>query len=277
MTHVLVTGATGFVGRHVVRALTSAGASVVAVVRSTVDAAHDTRLPSGTTIVTTTDLFTESAAWWQQQCAGVDVIVHAAWYAEPGRYLQAPQNIDCLIGSLNLARGAGLAGVRRFVGIGTCFEYDLAPGLLSLDTPLKPLTPYAAAKASLFTMLSQWLPLQSVEFAWCRLFYLHGEGEDERRLVPYLRKQLARGESAELSHGTQIRDFLDVVDAARKIATVALGTLQGPLNICSGVPVTVRELALSIAAEYGRPDLLNFGSRPDNLVDPPRVVGVPSL
>jgi dTDP-6-deoxy-L-talose 4-dehydrogenase (NAD+) len=126
-------------------------------------------------------------------------------------------------------------------------------------------------------MLSQWLPLQSVEFAWCRLFYLHGEGEDERRLVPYLRKQLARGEPAELSHGTQIRDFLDVVDAARKIATVALGTLQGPLNICSGVPVTVRELALSIAAEYGRPDLLNFGSRPDNLVDPPRVVGVPSL
>jgi dTDP-6-deoxy-L-talose 4-dehydrogenase (NAD+) len=72
-----------------------------------------------------------------------------------------------------------------------------------------------------------------------------------------------------------VRDFLDVRDAGRMIADVALGTVTGPVNICSGVPTTVRQLAERIADEYGRRDLLRFGVRPDNLFDPPRVVGIP--
>ncbi len=190
------------------------------------------------------------------------------------RYLQSPLNLDCLAGTLRLAQGASRARVRRFVGIGTCFEYDLAAGMLGVQTPLKPSTPYAAAKAAAFLALSQYLPQQGVEFAWARLFYLYGEGEDERRLVPYLRARLSAGEPAELTSGTQIRDYLDVRDAGRMIAEAARGTVQGPLNICSGEPVMVRALAERIADEYGRRDLLRFGARPDNLVDPPVVVGL---
>ena len=184
--------------------------------------------------------------------------------------------MDCLIGSLNLAKGAVIAGVKRYVGIGTCFEYDLSAGVLSTDTPLNPLTPYAGTKAALYMGLSQWLSEQSVEFAWCRLFYLYGEGEDERRLVPYLHKQLAKGEAVELTSGKQIRDFLDVSEAGRIIAEVALGEQPGPINVCSGVPITVRQLAEQIAATYGRRDLLEFGARPDNLVDPLCVLGIPN-
>ncbi len=137
-----------------------------------------------------------------------------------------------------------------------------------------PSTPYAAAKAEVFKSLSQSLPKAGIEFAWCRLFYLFGEGEDERRLVPYLRGKLKAGEPAELTSGEQIRDYMDVRDAARAIVEVALGTAQGPVNICSGLPVTIRQLAERIADEYGRRDLLRFGARPDNPVDPPCVVGV---
>ena len=113
-----------------------------------------------------------------------------AWYAEPGQYLQSPKNSECLAGTLLLAEGASQAGVRRFVGVGTCFEYDLDLGLLGVDAPLKPTTPYAEAKAAAFTALSRLLPARDVEFVWCRLFYLYGEGEDERRLVPYLHARL---------------------------------------------------------------------------------------
>ena len=167
--------------------------------------------------------------------------------------------------------------MKRFIGIGTCFEYDLTEGMLSVETPLRPSTPYAGAKAAAFMALSQWFPQQHVEFSWCRLFYLHGEGEDARRLVPYLRAKLVAGELAELTSGHQIRDFLDVRKAGQMIVKIALSDEQGPVNICSGLPITVREFGERIADEYGRRALLKFGVRPDNLIDPPVVVGVKSI
>jgi dTDP-6-deoxy-L-talose 4-dehydrogenase (NAD+) len=270
---ILLTGATGFVGRHLMRALAAKGARVRPVVRT----GTLNRLPACDAferVVTSSDIFAEEPEWWAATCRGVDLIVHAAWYAEPGAYLQSPRNLDCLAGTIRLAQAAVEERVPRFVGIGTCFEYDLRAGRLHVDTPLRPQTPYAAAKAAAYLALGQALPQQGVSFAWCRLFYLYGEGEDARRLVPYLRARLAAGEPAELTSGAQVRDFLDVGEAARMVAETALGPKEGPLNICSGVPVSVRELAERIADEYGRCDLLRFGARSDNLTDPPMVVGV---
>lgn len=272
---VLLTGATGFVGTQVLRALAAQGARVRLVQRGALPTEWQGS-PVIESMVTTPDLFAESADWWAQVCAGVDTVVHVAWYAEPGVYLQSPKNLDCLAGTLALAQGAARARVRRFCGVGTCFEYALSAGVLSEDTPLRPSTPYAGAKAAAFQALSTWLPLQQVEFVWCRLFYLYGEGEDDRRLVPYLRKTLAAGEPALLTSGRQIRDFLDVREAGHRVAQAALGGVQGPVNIASGTPVTVRQLAEQIADEFGRRDLLRFGAREDNLVDPPCVVGIPS-
>ena len=143
--------------------------------------------------------------------------------------------------------------------------------------PLKPLSLYAGAKAATYLMLSQWLPKQTVEFAWCRLFYLYGEGEDVQRLVPYLRAKLAAGEIAELTSGNQIRDFIDVSEAGRLIAKAAIGSTEGPINICSGIPITIRKLAENIADEYGRRDLLKFSARKDDTFNPPIVVGKRNL
>ena len=119
--------------------------------------------------------------------------------------------------------------------------------------------------------------MQSIEFSWCRLFYLFGEGEDECRLDPYVRKKLEEVQSVELTSGKLIRDFLDVRDAGCMIAEVALGEQLGPVNVCSGASITVRQLAEQIAGEYERMELLFFGARPDNLVGPPCEVGIPSV
>jgi nucleoside-diphosphate-sugar epimerase len=270
---VLITGATGFVGRQVLHHLSTQNVRVTVVLREgKQDALADH--PAVETVISTPDLFAETATWWANALQGIDTLIHIAWYAEPGLYLQSSKNTDCLQGTLNLAKGAAQAGVRRFVGIGTCFEYDLSQGMLSVTTALKPLTPYAGAKVASYFALSQWLPSHSIEFVWCRLFYLFGQGEDARRLVPYLRAKLAAGELAELTSGNQIRDFIDVAEAGHLIASAALGTAVGPINICSGIPITVKQLAENIADEYGRRDLLKFGARPDNLIDPPCVVGI---
>jgi dTDP-6-deoxy-L-talose 4-dehydrogenase (NAD+) len=268
---VLFTGAAGFVGRQILHALLERGCRVRVVVRDTKK--DQIAQTPAIEISASADLFAESPAWWADVCRDVDTVIHAAWYVEPGRYLQSSKNRDCFSGTLRLAEGAQRTGVRRLVGIGTCFEYDLNVGYLSVDIPLKPSTPYAQAKVDTFAALSRLLPESGMEFAWCRLFYLFGEGEDARRLMPLLHAKLGEGEPVELSSGATIRDYLDVRDAGRMIAEVALGSIQGPVNICSGKPITVREIAEKIADEYGRRDLLRFGARPDNL-DPPCIVGV---
>lgn len=273
MKNILITGATGFVGKHVVNALADTDTKIRAVARRPKESGQIS-LKGIDEVIETNDLFAENENWWADIFKDIDIIIHLAWYAEPGKYLQSSKNIDCLSGTLQLAKGAVSAGVKRFLGIGTCFEYDLSDGLLSTDTPLKPLTPYAGAKVATYSALSQYLPEEKMEFLWGRLFYLYGEGEDERRLVPFIKSRLSEGKVADLTSGNQIRDFLDVRDAAKMIAELALGNEQGAINICSGEPITVRQLAEKIADEYGRRDLLNFGARADNYMDPPKVVGV---
>ena len=270
---VLITGATGFVGHQVLRQLSSRPVEVRLALRDGSQEKLTEGMPFQDVIITP-DLFAESDDWWADVCEGVDTVIHIAWYAEPGMYLQSPRNLECLIGSVNMAKGATRAGVRRIVGIGSCLEYDLTGGKLSVESPLNPVTLYAAATTAVYSTLSQFLPSQGVEFLWCRLFYLYGDREDPRRLVPYIRSMLAAGKPAELGSGDQIRDFTDVVVAGEMIADEALGDRQGAVNICSGVPITVREIAEKIADEYGRRDLLHFGARSDNEFDPGCVVGI---
>lgn len=274
MVHVLLTGAGGFVGRQILRSLRARGHRVTAVLRP------GSELPEGyeaDSILETPDVFSERSSWWANALSGVDTIIHAAWYVEPGKYLDSPKNLDCVSGTLDMVRGAVAAGVRHFIGIGTCVEYRLPGDNLDIDHPLEPATLYAASKLSLFHMLGQYLAKTDTRFSWCRLFYLFGEGEYPARLMPYVRNQLERGETVKLSAGTQVRDFLDVREAGSMIAQVVDTGQTGPINICSGNPVTIRQLVEGIADEYGRRDLLEFGTAAIHPSDPAVVVGVPNL
>lgn len=275
MKTILITGATGFLGRQILKSLSSFDVSLVPVVRpgKQIELSHCRNVDR---VVTTADVFSESQDWWTNQCSKVDTVIHCAWYTEPGKYLDAAENLNCLSGSLKLAAGAATAGVKRFVGIGTCFEYDLSHRVLSVETPVLPSTLYAASKASLYFLLSTMMSVHSIEFAWLRVFYLFGEGENECRFVPYLRRQLSSGLEAELTAGNQIRDFLDVSLAGRIVANLALESKVGVFNVCSGQPTTVRQLVERIADEYGRRDLLRFDRRKDHLFDPACVLGIPN-
>ena len=270
MKKILITGGLGFVGRQIVRSLSKRKVEITLVVRSGKENTLE-KIACVKKVISSQDIFVENRSWWAEACKGIDTVIHAAWHVKPREYLESEQNIQCLIGSLELARGAASAKVARFIGIGTCLEYEVSEFGVSIRTPLKPSNTYASTKASLFTTCSAYFPSRSVEFVWCRLFNLYGEGENERRLMPYIRKKILNGEVAELTEGKQIRDYMEVSQAGAKIAEIALGRRVGPFNICSGSSTTIRDFAEKIADEYGRRDLLSFTKKDERLEGPPYI------
>jgi nucleoside-diphosphate-sugar epimerase len=273
---ILLTGASGFVGRQVAHALIEAGHGLVVTMR-----------PGGlersgigaqeADIIETPDLFAESEDWWARNLSGVDAVIHAAWFVEPGKYLDSSRNVDCVAGSLVLADAARRAGVGQFIGIGTCFEYRLPNDHITADAALGPVTLYAAAKLALYHMLERRFAGSATQLTWARLFYLFGVGEHAARLFPMLHRKLAAGEMVELSSGDKVRDFLDVAEAGSMIARVAGSGQTGVVNICSGKAVTIRAIAEEIADLHGRRDLLRFGAASVHPRDPFAVVGVPNI
>jgi nucleoside-diphosphate-sugar epimerase len=273
---ILLTGAPGFVGRQIARSLVASGHRPVLILRPG-GFARTGLDASDADVIETADLFGESTDWWQHALAGVDAVIHAAWYVEPGKYLDSTENIRCVEGSLRLADAAVREGVARFVGVGTCFEYRLPNAEITADAEVGPATLYAASKLALFHMLEKHFDGSGTSLAWARLFYLFGDGEHPARLFPMLHRRLAAGEKVQLSSGEKLRDFLDVADAGRMIAGLAATEQKGVVNICSGKAVTIREIAESIADEYGRRDLIEFGTGTVHPRDPQAVVGVPNL
>jgi nucleoside-diphosphate-sugar epimerase len=269
---VLLTGATGFVGRHILKVLLDKGCDVRVIVRSPKKIAEEDsrRIDS---VILTDNLFLESDQFLLKAFAGVDTVIHAAWYVKHQDYLTSDVNLECVQGTLNIARVAASTGIKRFVGIGTCLEYRLTDQGISVDDKLEPKFLYAACKASVFLILEQIFKNQ-IDFLWCRIFYLYGEGEGESRLFPYIRQKLLEKQPVHLTDGSQIRDYLDVKIASQDIVRLALGKRAGVFNICSGVGKTVREIALEIAVPFGLAELLKFGEVPLKKDDPKIIVGI---
>jgi len=273
---VLVTGGSGFVGTQILRRLVENGHTLRLVARPGAARSLAVSHPDAT-ILMSEDLFAHSAAWWEESCRGVDAIIHAAWYVNPADYLDSEKNAACVSGSFKMAQGAARAGVKHFIGLGTCMEYALPSERLDIDAPTAPSTVYGASKLALFEILDAVFETGAVRFSWCRLFYLFGEGENEKRLFPYLKRCLEAGEKAQLGSGTQLRDYLDVSAAGACIADVVDTGQPGAINICSGQPVSIRRFAEGIADRYGRRDLLEFGIHQPHPRDPSAVVGVPNV
>ena len=102
------------------------------------------------------------------------MVVHCAWYVNHEDYLTSAKNLECLTGTIELAKACVELDISKFVGIGTCFEYDVSKKYLSIATPLKPELIYSITKASTFLILSKLFEKQKTQFKWCRLFYLFG-------------------------------------------------------------------------------------------------------
>lgn len=241
---VLLTGATGFIGSHVARELVRRGHEVHCTVRPSSDRRRIRDIERDLRV---------HVAPMDAVPVEPDVAIHLAWYAVPGKYLEAPENLECLEASCRL-----LSRLRcRAVFAGTCFELDTRLGRLSEESPARPATLYARTKDELRREVER-----RPDSVWVRFFYQYGPWEDERRLVPSVIRSLLRGEPARVSPGEQRRDFLHVEDVGRAVADVAESGLTGPVNIGSGQAPAVREIVTTLGRLTGRPELVELGAVP---------------
>jgi nucleoside-diphosphate-sugar epimerase len=268
MARLMISGATGFIGRVAVDRAVASGFAVDALCRRVPDASRP-----GVTYHAVDLLDDRDRACGLIRGLGASHWLHLAWYVEPRRFWTSRENYRWVAATLDLAEAFAEGSGRRLIAAGTCAEYDWRQGLCSEDTtPLEPATPYGVAKDGLRRLLSSWSAQAGVSFAWGRVFFNYGPGERPERLVSSVIRSLLRGERARCTDGTQRRDFLHVRDIADAFVTLAASEYEGAVNIASGEPLEVRTLVQRIGAVIGRPELLDIGALPSP-DEPPLVVG----
>ncbi|MHB8654741.1 MAG: NAD-dependent epimerase/dehydratase family protein [Terriglobia bacterium] len=269
---ILVTGAGGFIGSHVVRLLVKEGHSVWATISPGGSAERISDI-LGQISLCRVDLRERGAVRDLLFKARPECAIHMAWYAAPGKYWTAPENLDCVKMSLDLVQELAAVGCHRLVAAGSCAEYDWDYGFLSEEsTPLRPRTLYGVCKNATREILQGYCRQVSINFAWTRFFYLYGPCEAKERLVPSVILSLLRGETAKCTEGEQMRDFLHVEDVASAVWAVTKSDLIGPVNIGSGQPVKIRTVIETLARSVPGSKNVVFGALPMDPAEPPLLV-----
>lgn len=254
---VLVTGATGFVGRHLVAELLARGHRVRAVAR---DMDRARAMPWFDAVdFRGVDLHADTLDV-PALTADVDTLVHLAWPGLPA-YDQLFHFERNLPAAYDFIKRAVQAGVARVQVTGTCFEYGLQSGMLGEDCLPQPANPYGLAKHTLHRFLQALRLSMPFELQWARLFYLHGEGQNPRSLLASLDRAIDDGATSfPMSGGEQLRDYLPVERAATYLAALLEHpTFDGVVNCCSGRPRSVRALVEAHLAERGASISLRLG------------------
>jgi len=266
MKRVLLTGASGFIGRHCLPLLLDKEYEVHAL-------SSRTNPETGPSVVWhRADLLNPDGPARLLDFLRPSHLLHFAWITEPGDYWTSPGNSDWAEASLALLRAFAEHGGRRAVVAGSCAEYDWRSERCSERAAPSPSTPYGSSKHSLHLRMESLCRAARVSSAWGRIFFVYGPHEKPERFVPSLIRALLGGERALCRHADQTRDLLHVQDVADAFVTLLESPATGAVNIASGIPVSLGDLARAIADKIARPGLLECRSEPATPISPRAVV-----
>ncbi|MCX7724121.1 MAG: NAD-dependent epimerase/dehydratase family protein [Thermodesulfovibrio sp.] len=254
---ITVTGATGFIGKAVLKEFKALGIPINGITRNNPDIIEklghtpiilDIKNPK-------TDIF--------DVIGKPDILIHLAWdglknYNSPHHYeVEYPAHYLFL-------KNLIMQGLRNIIVAGTCLEYGIKYGPISETCLCNPTTPYGFAKDALRRSLEFLRDRKAFNFTWMRIFYLYGDEQPNHTLFGQLRKAVQEGrEYFDMSYGDQLRDYMEVREVARIIVKLALMQKNiGVINICSGKPVSVRSLVESWLAKNNFNIKLNLGAFP---------------
>jgi nucleoside-diphosphate-sugar epimerase len=255
---IAVTGAGGFIGRHVLSELARRSLETIAVVRPSL---YEDRVFAPAKVVPIDLYCPPPDAFELMGCP--DVLIHLAWGGLPNYKSLHHYEIE-LPAQYRFLKSLIMSGLPNLIVAGTCFEYGMQSGCLSENMQSCPNNSYGFAKDSLRKELEYFKNIMPFSLTWARLFYLYGKGQNEASLFPQLKKAVEQGKSVfNMSGGEQLRDYLPIFDVANYLVSLAMLKKDiGVLNVCSGRPVAVRNLVEHFIKENNWPISLNLGYFP---------------
>ncbi|MFT7602067.1 MAG: nucleoside-diphosphate-sugar epimerase [Acidimicrobiales bacterium] len=258
MARVLVTGAAGCVGRFAAADLVARGHEVHGTSRRP---EADNPLIDGVRWHHA-DLLDPGVASDLIRTVQPEFVLHLAWVnAAEWRSADAALHLRWAEVTLEMARVSAEVGVRRFVGTGTCMEYEWVLDRYDEQAERRPATWYGASKTRTWDLLSGFADEVDLAVAWGRIFFVYGPGEAPTRLVPAAIVSLLNGDRFPSTAGTQLRDYLHAADIGRGFATVVDSDVTGAVNVCAGESVRVVDLLHAVGSATGAAHLLDIGAR----------------
>lgn len=245
MSKIMVTGAGGYVGRHLVAKLLELGHHVQAIGRTL--NSGDFPVSSKLQLIEA-DIFNEPNIY--QHAGAPDTCIHLAW--SNGFFHNDPCHIANTILHYNFAQQLIDSGLKHFVSIGTMHEIGCYTGAIDENTATHPLNNYGVAKDFLrnaFTLLCE---SNNVTFQWLRVYYITGDDAHNNSIFRKILEAAKQGKSSfPMNSGEMLYDFIDVRDLAAQIARASTQTAEvGVINCCSGKPISLRSRVEKFAHDH---------------------------
>lgn len=265
---VLITGAGGYVGRHVVRAIADLGYRAIAIVREAREGDMDPRAHIVEASVLDQDLDLGRIV----PLDDIAALVHLAW--QDGFVHDASSHMANLSAHYRFLTGAANTGIPRIAALGTMHEVGYWEGAITAATPTNPITLYGIAKDALRRSTMHAIGTHA-EYVWLRAYYILGDDRRNRSIFSKLLEAADRGDrSFPFTTGTTLYDFIDVAELGRQIAVASTTPgVTGIVNTCTGAPESLASRVERFIAENALGLELQYGAFPDRAYDSPGIWG----
>ena len=265
MKKVLVTGAAGYIGKHVVKAFLNAGYEVLA------NDLNNKGIDDRATIIDTPIFSGDKNIF--EQVGKPDILVHLAW--RDGFIHNSNAHMEDLSKHIVFLNNMIAGGLKNISVMGSMHEVGYWEGSIDENTPCSPLSMYGVAKNALRQALVLKTKDTDVNFHWLRAYYIYGDDSRGSSIFAKIVQAVEDGkETFPFTSGKNKYDFIHIDELAKQIVAASVqNEITGIINVCSGHPVSLSEKVESFIQEHNYNIKLEYGAFPDRPYDSPAVWG----